>query len=167
MDDGESIWDSHAICPYLVGKYGPDDSLYPKDLLTRARIDQRLHFDNGVLFQALRSVGVSIVLRGAYEYTQEQIDTIVSSYELVEKFLDQNDYIAGNQLTVADFCCGATVTSLDYHVPLDADKYPKSIAWIERLNELPYFEELNARVMTDKFAPFFDEKKAANRTAAE
>lgn len=165
MDDGESIWDSHSICTYLIGKYGSDDSLYPKDLLKRARIDQRLHFDNGVLFQALRAANLAILYYGAYEYNQEQIDAIASCYEFTEKFLESSDYIAANQLTVADFSCGSMVTALDYHVPLNAEKYPNTVAWIARLNELPYFEELNTRVSNDKFRPFFDQKKADNRAA--
>ena len=50
-DDGFVLWESHAIMPYLVDKYGKeDDPLYPKDLRKRATINQRLHFNNGVLF---------------------------------------------------------------------------------------------------------------------
>lgn len=55
------IWDSHAICTYLVSKYGKDDSLYPKDLLVRAKVDQRLHFDTGILFPSLRNLVVIFV----------------------------------------------------------------------------------------------------------
>lgn len=55
-DDGKKIWDSHAINAYLVGKYGKDDSLYPKDLAKRAIVDQRLHFDSGMIFNWLRYI---------------------------------------------------------------------------------------------------------------
>ncbi|KAF2889460.1 hypothetical protein ILUMI_16713, partial [Ignelater luminosus] len=48
-DDGKTIWDSHAINIYLVSKYGKDDSLYPKDPYKRAIINQRFHFNTGVL----------------------------------------------------------------------------------------------------------------------
>ncbi|XP_031639307.1 glutathione S-transferase 1-like, partial [Contarinia nasturtii] len=49
-DNGVLITDSHAICGYLVGKYGKDDRLYPKDLVKRAQVDAHLHFDSGHLF---------------------------------------------------------------------------------------------------------------------
>jgi len=49
---------SHAISAYLVGKYGKDDALYPKDLQKRAIVDQRLHFDTGVLFPRLFDISV-------------------------------------------------------------------------------------------------------------
>lgn len=59
-DNGSIIWDSHAISTYLVEKYAKNDKLYPKDLVQRAQIDQRLHFDSGFLFARLRFLFVSI-----------------------------------------------------------------------------------------------------------
>lgn len=61
-DDGFTIWDSHAIMIYLVSKYAKDDSLYPTDLKKRALIDQRLHFESGVVFAYLRRIAVSLRL---------------------------------------------------------------------------------------------------------
>lgn len=59
VDDNYILWDSHAIIPYLVGKYGNNASLYPKDLKIRATVDQRLHFDNGTLFNIMFRTVVS------------------------------------------------------------------------------------------------------------
>lgn len=61
-DNGIVIWDSHAINIYLVTKYGKDSFLYPEDLYIRAVINQRLHFDSGVLFPAILKVIVRIIL---------------------------------------------------------------------------------------------------------
>lgn len=61
-DDGKIIWDSHAINIYLVTKYGKDNSLYPDDPHRRAIINQRLHFDSGVLFPS----GLKIIVRQFY-----------------------------------------------------------------------------------------------------
>lgn len=57
-DDGKYIIDSHAILTYLVDQYGKDDSLYPKDPYQRALVDQRLHFDSGILYMRLRNLSV-------------------------------------------------------------------------------------------------------------
>ncbi|CAH0678045.1 unnamed protein product [Spodoptera exigua] len=54
-DNDFYIWDSHAIVTYLVTKYGKNDDLYPADPEKRAIIDQRLHFDSGILFPSLRA----------------------------------------------------------------------------------------------------------------
>lgn len=58
-DEDFIIWDSHAIAGYLVGKYSSDDSLYPKEPKKRALVDQRLHFDSGILFPRVHNLVVS------------------------------------------------------------------------------------------------------------
>lgn len=63
LEDGDHfITDSHVICTYLVQKYGSEvkQNLYPKDLLERSLIDQRLYFDLGVLFVRMKAVTVCI-----------------------------------------------------------------------------------------------------------
>lgn len=60
-DNGRYLWDSHAINCYIMSKYGKEEQqrrLYPRNVYERAVIDQRLHFDNGVLFPAFRNVAV-------------------------------------------------------------------------------------------------------------
>ena len=52
VKDGDFVMnESRAAAAYLVNKYGKDDSLYPKDAETRARVDQRLYFDMGVFYK--------------------------------------------------------------------------------------------------------------------
>lgn len=61
LEDGDFyLFDSHAINAYLVSKYGKTDSLYPKELQKRAIVDQRLHFDSGILFPRMGAIVVSI-----------------------------------------------------------------------------------------------------------
>lgn len=61
-EDGFVLWDSHAIMGYLVEKYGKDDKLYPKDLRKRAIVDQRLHFESGVLFPTHMAIVVGFLV---------------------------------------------------------------------------------------------------------
>lgn len=49
---------SHAIVTYLINAYAENDFLYPSEPRKRALIDQRLHFDSGILFPALREATV-------------------------------------------------------------------------------------------------------------
>lgn len=63
LEDGDFyLFDSHAINSYLVSKYGKTDSLYPKDLQKRAIVDQRLHFDSGILFPRIGAIVVSLYM---------------------------------------------------------------------------------------------------------
>lgn len=60
IEEGKYIWDSHAINCYLVSRYAKNDTLYPKEFYLRAIVDQRLHFDSGVLFPCSKRINVSI-----------------------------------------------------------------------------------------------------------
>jgi len=63
----------------------------------------------------------------------------------VETFLKGKDYIAGDQLTIADFSLVSSVSSLVAFVDLDPIKYARVSAWVKRLEQLPYYEEANGK----------------------
>ncbi|XP_005190027.2 glutathione S-transferase 1 [Musca domestica] len=143
-EDGHFIWDSHAIMAYLVSKYGKDDSLYPKDLLKRAVVDQRMYFEAGVLFQGgLRNITAPLFFRNQTQIPQHQIDSIVESYGFLESFLKDNKYMAGDHLTIADFSIVTSVTSLVAFAEIDQSKFPKLSAWLKSLQSLAFYEEAN------------------------
>jgi len=141
-DNGVIIYDSHAICAYLVDKYATTDSLYPKDLAKRAEVDARLHFDTGFLFARLRFLYEPILYFGSKEVPQDKVQYIEKCYPLMEAFLERGKYLCGNELTIADFCCVATVSSLGHYGSIDSAKYPKLLAWLGRMAELPYYKSL-------------------------
>ena len=63
MKDGDfCLNESRPIATYLISKYGKDDKLYPKDVTTRAIVDQRLYFDMGVFYKAFGDNIVSTIL---------------------------------------------------------------------------------------------------------
>ncbi|CAG9131073.1 unnamed protein product [Plutella xylostella] len=143
IKDGDFVlWDSHAICAYLVDKYGKDDSLYPKDLQKRAVVDQRLHFDTGILFPSVRGAAEPVLFDWEPTFNPEKLKVIQSGYDFLEKFLDHS-YLAGDHLTIADICAGATVSSMNVIVPIAANRYPKISAWLDRLNSIEYFSRIN------------------------
>lgn len=165
-DDGVVIWDSHAIIPYLVEKYAANDSLYPKDLAQRAHVDQRLHYDSGTLFTALRAALVPVFRQGATEVSKDTSDAVFTALDFLEIFLEKDDYLVGNSITIADICCVATVSTVKAVLGLDADRYPKTNAWIERLEQLPYINEYNGKINA-RFREFFDSKLEGNKAAAK
>uniref|UniRef100_A0A1A9VHV1 Glutathione S-transferase 1-like n=1 Tax=Glossina austeni TaxID=7395 RepID=A0A1A9VHV1_GLOAU len=145
-DDGNFIWDSHAIMAYLVSKYGKDDAFYPKDLLKRALVDQRLHFESGVMFQGgLRNITAPLFFKNETKIPRSKIDAVVDVYNFLELFLKNGPYMAGSHLTIADFSIVSTVTSLVNFVDIEAGKYPKLMAWLKRMETLPYYQETNGK----------------------
>ncbi|XP_017835794.2 glutathione S-transferase 1 [Drosophila busckii] len=143
LEDGAvCFWDSHAIMAYLVRKYAKDDALYPKDFYRRAVVDQRLHFESGVVFaNALISVTKLVLFKGVTAVPKERIEAIVEAYDFTEAFLKNNNYIAGDQLTIADFSLISSISSMLAYVEIDAVKYPRITAWMQRMQQLPYYEE--------------------------
>ncbi|KAL1502341.1 hypothetical protein ABEB36_007495 [Hypothenemus hampei] len=140
-DNGTIIIDSHAIITYLVSKYGKDDSLYPTDIVKRALIDARLHFDSGVTFALLKIVYTSHAYFGQKEYlTPWQNQKILDAYDLVNTFLSQSQWIAGDSITVADISLVTTVISLDAMLAIDKKKYPNIMRWLNAADALPYFD---------------------------
>ncbi|KAJ8929945.1 hypothetical protein NQ314_017310 [Rhamnusium bicolor] len=129
---------------YLVEKYGKDKSLYPKDIKKRAIIDQRLHFDSGVIFARGLAVSKSIVFKGAKEISQEAIESIKEAYGFLESLLLNNKWVAGDELSIADFSIVTTFTSWNVLVPYEEAKYPKITAWVKQMEKLSYYNEVNA-----------------------
>ncbi|XP_036330481.1 glutathione S-transferase 1 isoform X1 [Rhagoletis pomonella] len=163
IDDGNVIYDSHAICGYLVDKYGKEDKLYPKDLVKRAQVNARLHFDSGHLFARLRFLYEPILYYGSTDCSMDKIAYIQKTYEILEEMLKEHPYVCGDDLTIADFCCVATITSVDEVAPIDEFKFPKLRAWLKRLSETPSYQKIN-QDGADELKKIFKEILADNRS---
>lgn len=142
-DNGVVVYDSHAIAAYLVDKYGKDDKLYPKDLAKRAEVNARLHFDTGFLFARLRFLYEPILYNGSSVVPQDKVEYLQKCWPLMEAFLEKHNYVCGNEMTIADLCCVATISSVGHYGPIDSAKYPKLLAWLKRMAQLPYYNEAN------------------------
>lgn len=162
VDGDVVITDSHAIAAYLIDKYASNDSLYPKDLGKRSAVNSRLHLDSGHLFARLRFLYEPVLYYGSKDCPMDKVAYIQTCYDILEGFLKNSPYLCGSELTIADFSCVSTVTSVNDAAPIDNSKYPKVIAWIERLAKLPYYEEANNKGAVE-LKEIFKAKLAENR----
>jgi len=141
VDNGFVVWDSHAIIAFLVGKYGNDDELYSRDVMERALIDQRLHFDSSVVNNFIRAILNPML----YDKTSINVDDykvpVLKIYALMEKFLRSFPWIAGKKLTIADLSLIPSITSLNVLMPIDKADYPNLASWLERAEHLPCYVE--------------------------
>lgn len=166
VDNGRSLWDSHAIITYLVRKYGGEDHpLYPTDCYTRSRIEQRLHFDSGVLYRTIREIYFPFYFDGGYDVSEMSIKNAHEAYSFLETFLSSDKYLVGDHLTVADLSAITSVTQLMYMVPIDEIKYPKLSAWIKTFDALPYFHDEDT-VPRLEYMKFVDGLRDTNRAAS-
>ncbi|XP_001868772.2 glutathione S-transferase 1 [Culex quinquefasciatus] len=141
-DNGTIVYESHAIMIYLVSKYGKDDSLYPKDLAKQSKVNAALFFESGVLFARMRTITYPIFLEGCREIPSAKAEDVRKAYQLLEDTLVES-YVAGSSLTIGDFSCISTISSAMGFIPIDRTKFPRIHGWINRLKELPYYEEAN------------------------
>ncbi|KXJ72418.1 hypothetical protein RP20_CCG018086 [Aedes albopictus] len=141
-DNGTIVCESHAIVIYLASKYGKDSGLYPKDLVEQTKVNAALFFEGSMLFPRMRAIFEPIFYNGGTEIPTEKVEYMQKSYKLLEDTL-VNDYVVGNSMTIADFSCVSTISTVMSVVPLDKDKHPRIYAWLERMKALPYYQEAN------------------------
>ncbi|CAH0760650.1 unnamed protein product [Diatraea saccharalis] len=142
-DDDFLIWDSHAICGYLVAKYGRNDNLYPLDPKMRAVVDQRLHFDSGVLFNTLRSTVAPLLYSDDKDFKPENLAKFKEAYSFMEKFLTKS-WLAGDHVTIADICCVSTISSMNEILPINEIEYPKLTDWLQKCSQQDFYKKGNA-----------------------
>nr|QLI62206.1 glutathione S-transferase 10 [Streltzoviella insularis] len=149
FEDGDFILqDSHAILIYLTEVYGKDDSLYPKETKQRAFVNQKLFFNNSILFTRLRNIAYPAIMEGVRKPSEKQLNDIKEAYGFLEEFFSRTKYLATNHITIADIAAFATVSSLIYIVSLDSKKYPRTHTWLKEMEKQSYSQKYNAPGVT-------------------
>lgn len=134
-DNDFVIWESHAINAYLVSVYGKNDDLYPRDPKKRAIVNQRLHFDNGILFPHIVSIIKPVMAKVRRNVIEEERKAVLEAYNFLEKFINSTggQYVAGDRLTIADYSIVPNLLSLNVLVPeICNEKYPLLTEYLER-----------------------------------
>ncbi|KAK9881162.1 hypothetical protein WA026_014510 [Henosepilachna vigintioctopunctata] len=144
VDNGFVLWESRAIMAYLVSQYGKDDSLYPKDPKQRAVVDQRLYFDMGTLYARYADYYYPVYLHsGSFE--PAKLERIKEAFNFLNVFLENQEFAAGNNLTIADFALIATVSNFEIS-GFDISPYPNVLSWYNKVKTTaPGYEEVNGK----------------------
>lgn len=61
----------------------------------------------------------------------------------LEKFLEKSDYLAGDDTTIADFSAATLLSTINIRLPIRSDEYPKLSDWLNRIESLPYYRDVN------------------------
>ncbi|XP_047532193.1 glutathione S-transferase 1-like [Vanessa atalanta] len=144
-EDGFCLGDSHAIILYLFDKYGkPEHSyLYPTDKRKRATINQRLFFDCGILFPALRSVMAPTYTGRLTELSKSMVRNIEDGYRMLDAYLSDSMYLADDVMTLADLSVITTMSTLHGLLPINSTKYPKLMNWFKNMSEKEICKKIN------------------------
>ncbi|CAG9797178.1 unnamed protein product [Chironomus riparius] len=160
VDDDLILTESRAILGYLVSKYDKNSSLYPSDAAKRAKIDERLYYDATVVFPAGAQIIVSVLYERVKKIPEKQRENLINTLNVLESFLNQNSWFAGNALTIADISIVPTITTIKA-LGYDLTKHPKLNAWYQHLeSSLPNFEENvnGANSLAERLFSIMDDK---------
>ncbi|XP_050550749.1 glutathione S-transferase 1 isoform X2 [Spodoptera frugiperda] len=135
--NGQNICDSHAIALYFCRKSNNQD-LYPDDIILRAKIDEWLYFDAGILFP-IDSAIFSDLFAGKWPANEVLINKWYSALDHCELLLAKQKWLTGDKIRLCDICCGTTISSLEILVPL-LDRHERLKDWMKELKNLPCFE---------------------------
>lgn len=70
------------------------------------------------------------------------LEDIANSYEYIEAFLENNQYLCGDNITVSDISCATSIRMLQLFVPIPK-KLVKTTAWLQRVTNYPPFAEVD------------------------
>ncbi|XP_023725269.1 glutathione S-transferase 1-1 [Cryptotermes secundus] len=140
-DNGFYVAESRTILGYLVDQYGKDDSLYPKDIKERTRINQILYFDLGTLYQRFSDYYFPIIETGKCGEPGKLVK-LEEAFQILDKYLEGQNWVTGKHLTIADFTVVSTVASIEC-VGFDVSKYANVSRWYSNAQKkLPGYDEI-------------------------
>ncbi|XP_055679031.1 glutathione S-transferase 1-like [Lutzomyia longipalpis] len=161
VDNGFALWESRAILIYLVDKYAKNDSLYPSDPQKRARVNQKLYFDMGTLYQRFAEYYYPPIFAKAH-FDPAAFKKMEDAVVFLNTGLEGQKYAAGDSLTIADFALVATIATFDAF-KFDLSKYPNVVQWYEMCKKTITGYEVNqkgADGFMAKYGAALDKQKA-------
>ena len=134
-DNGLILFESNAIVRHLASNYGRG-SLWPDDPEIRARADQWMGWTKSTLNAQFFPIFWGLIRKAAEDRDLEQIDNCIKAtaktLEIVERNLENQDFMAGDSLTIGDVPLG-TLAFHYFNLDIDRVSLPNFEAWYERL----------------------------------
>jgi glutathione S-transferase len=148
--DGRFLPDSSVICQY-VEKLNPTPPLYPSDPWEYGRaLWFEEYMDGGFVANAMAPVFFERIVKKLLRQEPDQAriqgaldKALPEACDYLTKEIGDNEYVVGNRFTIADITvAGAFVNLAHAGVPIDAARWPKLAAYVERINARPSFKPL-------------------------
>ncbi|MFC0278891.1 glutathione S-transferase family protein [Falsigemmobacter intermedius] len=143
--------ESQAICEYLDEVF-PEPALIPRDALKRYEVrrlcswfDDKFHRE--VTCNLLHERLMKKVTKQGYpdgKRIREGAAQIKYHLDYMAWLLEQRRWLAGDQMTLADFAAAAHLSCLDYASDVDWDRQPLVKDWYAKIKSRPSFRSLLA-----------------------
>ena len=152
LEDGDlRLTESSAILKYLAEKVG--SPTYPKDLKQRARVNERMDWFNTNFYRdyAYNLIYPQIFPNHKRPSDDVQAGTLAWGKQRSQTWLSilndhiigpQNQYVCGNEITIADYF-GVSLLTLGEVVGCDFAEYPNVARWVANMKKLKSWQSVN------------------------
>ncbi|RED18473.1 FtsZ-binding protein FzlA [Pontivivens insulae] len=149
--DGLTLSDSVAICEYLDEVY-PDIALMPRTPEARAEVRRLVHwfddkFHREVTENLLYERVTKKIKKTGYpdgSRIREGTNAIKYHLDYLDWLLDKRKWLAGDEMTLADFAAAAHLSCLDYIDDVDWTRSEHVKDWYARIKSRPAFRGILA-----------------------
>lgn len=144
------LFESGAICRYVANV--ANSPLYPADKMDRAQVDQWMDFFSCHLGRWYTKIYYETVIKPKYNLGDPDEAGIAEAKKfandqtgVLNALLENNDWLANNALSIADFFAFAYVEQYrDIDFPLD--EYPNVQDWVQRIESRDSIAKGRARL---------------------
>ena len=151
LEDGDlRLTESSAILKYLADKI--ISPAYPKDLKQRAKVNEMMDWLNTNFY---REWGYNMIYPQLFPHMKRPNDVVQKAtiewgkerakvwlQVLNDHWIGKNQYLCGNQVTIADYL-GAAFVTLGEIVRCDLSRYPNVCRWLENMRRLKSWNKVN------------------------
>nr|6KEQ_AA Chain AA, Glutathione S-transferase E14 [Drosophila melanogaster]6KEQ_BA Chain BA, Glutathione S-transferase E14 [Drosophila melanogaster]6KER_AA Chain AA, Glutathione S-transferase E14 [Drosophila melanogaster]6KER_BA Chain BA, Glutathione S-transferase E14 [Drosophila melanogaster] len=133
------LTDSHAILIHLAEKFDEGGSLWPQEHAERMKVLNLLLFECSFLFRRASDFMSAIVRQGfANVDVAHHERKLTEAYIIMERYLENSDFMAGPQLTLADLSIVTTLSTVNLMFPLS--QFPRLRRWFTAMQQLDAYE---------------------------
>jgi glutathione S-transferase len=149
-DNKTVIVGDYAILEYLDEAYTQHKGLTGRTLPERAEIRRLVHWFDVKFYNEVSQkvygerVEKRLLSKGfpSTEVIREGLQNIQMHMDYIAWLVDQKNWLAGRNMTVADLTAAAHLSTLDYFGDVPWDKYPSTKHWYMKIKSRPSFRSL-------------------------
>ncbi len=149
--DGRTMSDSVAICEYIEETH-PTPALLPKTAEARCEVRRLVGWFDDKFYHEVTTkltgerVYRKVMGRGYPDSTNVKDGARAIKYHLdyMARLLDERRWLAGNDMTMADFAAAAQLSCLDYTSDVDWNRHEVLKDWYAKIKSRPAFRSILA-----------------------